>query len=185
MGKQQPANTEKTDITRWLPSWILNERKQKAVAFIAGGVAALATGVWAILPPSAPKEVYLKVDNVWLSDPFMETEQDREYTLSVHFRYQQKGYNNKTCTGRVRTQLAQSAVGVGTTKIPNLVMEAEGSNAEASFRFDLYTSSYKSDAYFQLTCNDGSSTDWLPITIPKPQPHLLAKARRDAYGTSD
>jgi hypothetical protein len=186
MGRQQPTISEKTDITRWLPSWVLNEKKQKAVALIAGGLAALATGVWAILPPSTPKEVYLKVDNVWLSEPpFMETEQDRNYTLFVHFRYQQKGYNSKTCTGRVRTQTAESAVGVRTTNIPNLIMENDGSNAEASFRFDLYTSNYKSDAYFQLRCSDGSSTDWIPIKIKKPEPHPFAKARRDTYGTSD
>lgn len=40
---------ERSDVTRFLPSWMLDEKKQKAVAFVGVGIAAVIAGAWAVL----------------------------------------------------------------------------------------------------------------------------------------
>jgi hypothetical protein len=42
----QPPTLEKTDLTRWRPTWMLDEKKQKAVAFIGAGIIAVVGAVW-------------------------------------------------------------------------------------------------------------------------------------------
>jgi hypothetical protein len=46
---------DKTDVTRWLPKWTFDERKQKAIAFVGAGVVALATALWTVAHTSSEK----------------------------------------------------------------------------------------------------------------------------------
>src|SRR5262249_42043024 len=82
----QPSRMQanKTDVTRWLPEWLLEEKKQKALTFLGSAATALAVGLWTAWHwYAAPQRPSLAINSVLDANPYSVREHDDSYTFYV------------------------------------------------------------------------------------------------------
>jgi hypothetical protein len=190
MSEQPPTKSDKTDVTRWLPEWMLDDKKQRAVAFVGAGLAAIVTAIWAVshTPRPAPNVISLEVKDVDASTPYSIREQDVRYTVFIRFIYEQRGNEHANCEGEIRTKVSNKAESALSPKDltdygngPSMQLADEGRWTAGGFRFYLWTAEYTKEANFRLTCDNRTVSSWAPVVIPeivvKPELAPLVRSR--------
>jgi hypothetical protein len=170
--RPSPSQTDKTDVTRWLPEWMLEERKQRLLAFLGAGLLTLVTGVggaWHWYVDNTKTALELGVLD---AGPYKLNEQAKRYTFYVPVTYTLTGSDLSNCVGEVFTRVQQEseAVALGdnvpvTEYKKSVHLVADGRATDARFRFYQSTAYYSKSARFRLKCDGRPASDWKTFLI--------------------